>query len=615
MDSAKYAALFLSDSRDQLRQCEEVLEAWERAPADTAGVDTLFRAFHTIKGMAATMGYARLAAFAHEAEHLLEAVRAGRVPGSAALVALAYEVVDALAAAVEDAVAGHDGRRIDTGLQGRVAEAAGGGAEGDGAQAMPAPVADAPMPGGGLWVRLMVKAGVPMPWARALLALRRAGEMGQVQAVTPAPARVDPERFDGRLGFQLVTGRSAAEVREALLATGDLATVEVERTGGAAAEPSVRVREEVRVPRHELDRLLVEVGELVVAGRRLTGALERRGDPALEALAAELTRWSDAVHHRVLQARTVPMAEVFDRFPRVVRELGRDLGKAVRVELHGREVELDRSVLEAVGDPLLHLVRNAIDHGIEAPAERRAAGKAAEGLIRLEARRDRAAVEISIADDGRGIDRERVRRRLGAAAPLEDDGALLEVLARPGFSTAETVTGVSGRGVGVDAALSRVRALGGSVRLATTAGQGTRFTLLLPETLAVVPALLVTAAAERYAVPMARVAETGGAVPAPHGAGLCVSFRGATLEAVDLRRCVGLDGPAPEGRRPFLVVEGRQGRRALVVDRLLGRQDLVVASLDSPRGAPPWLAGAATLADGIPALLIDPSMLVSAEAA
>ncbi|MFN2316118.1 MAG: Hpt domain-containing protein, partial [Gemmatimonadales bacterium] len=290
MDTAKYAALFLSDSQEQLRQCETVLAEWERTPGEVSGVDELFRAFHTIKGMAATMGYARLAAFAHDAESLLEAVRAGRTPGTPGLTTLLVEVVDAVNAGVEDAVAGTDGRRLRADLQERLARAANAEPSGNGAGA-PAPADPAsvePAGGPGRWVAIRVRPGVVMPWARALLALRRAKALGTVSEVTPAPAGVDAEQFDGRLGFRLDTALDAAGIRAALLEIGEIAEVAVGEAGRATAEPVQRVRSEVRVAREELDRLLTEVGELVVAGNRLVSVVDQRGDAVLESLAADL---------------------------------------------------------------------------------------------------------------------------------------------------------------------------------------------------------------------------------------------------------------------------------------------------------------------------------------
>ncbi len=613
MDTSKYAALFLSDSRDNLQQCDALLMAWEAEPAVIEPVAGLFRSMHSIKGMAATMGYARLAELTHRAEDLLARVRGGSLPPTRDLVALMFEVVDAIGTGVEDAVAGVDGERIDASLVARIEALAEAAPEVAPQVAAPTVPAGPTPPEAGARVTVTIRPGVVMGWARALLALRRAGELGRVSAVDPDPASVAPEGFAGTIAFRLESSEPPELIRSALLGVGEVADVVVEdgRARVAAAPP--RTRQDVRVARETLDRLLAQVGELVVARNRLADAAELRRDPGLDELVGSLSRLTDQVHEGILQARMAPVAEVFDRFPRAIRDLARQVGKEVRLEVVGREIELDRSVLERIQDPLLHLLRNAVDHGLEDPATREALGKPPGGLVRLEAQRMRDGVVITVADDGRGVDRDRVRRRIGAEAPASvelDDSALLSVLARPGFSTADEVTSVSGRGVGIDVVLTRIREIGGSVALRSTPGEGTTFQVRLPETMAVVPALLARAGAERYAIPLARVHETGRAVPETgEGNRLAVTFRGEVLPARDLLRVVG-QGGVPVGEiRPFLVVGVGEGRGVIVVDRLLGRQDLVMASVELPLGAPSWITGAALLPDGMPALLLDPGGL------
>ena len=305
-----------------------------------------------------------------------------------------------------------------------------------------------------------------------------------------------------------------------------------------------------------------------------------------------------------------PIAEVFERFPRAVRDLARQLGKQVGLEIAGDDIELDRALFEQLPDLLLHLLRNAVDHGIESAAERRAAGKPVEGRVRLAARRDGDAVLIDVEDDGRGIDRRAVLARaeaLGLSPAAVADGAdqLLEVLARPGFSTAARVTDVSGRGVGIDVVVQRVRALGGTTELSSRSGAGTTVRLRLPLSVAVVPAVLVGVGATRYAVPLAFVAETARFEPGPPGA---VVHRGRALPRVDL------GGTRPDAPwRPGVVLDvgGRVG--ALVVDTLMGQEDIVVAPMDAPRGTAPWINGATILSDGRPALVVDPAALVQTE--
>jgi two-component system, chemotaxis family, sensor kinase CheA len=321
----------------------------------------------------------------------------------------------------------------------------------------------------------------------------------------------------------------------------------------------------------------------------------------------------------VIGARMSPVGEVFDRFPRLVRDLARDLGKRIRFHMEGEEIELDRSILDEIGEPLLHLIRNAADHGIESPEQRAAAGKPTEGRILLSASRERNSVALRVSDDGRGIDREAIlvkARREGLADGTTDlltDDLLLRVLARPGFSTAEVVSGVSGRGVGVDVAMTRVRALGGTLEVHSEIGLGTSFVIRVPLTLAIVRALLADVGGERYAVPLAYVAETvefnPRAVTAVRNREALL-VRDLVIPTVHLRDLVLSRARPLPARRPTVILEVGERRTALVVDALVGQQDIVVEPFEAPRGMPPFVGGATILADGAPALILDAAALV-----
>jgi len=287
--------------------------------------------------------------------------------------------------------------------------------------------------------------------------------------------------------------------------------------------------------------------------------------------------------------------------------------------MEGEEIELDRSILDEIGEPLLHLIRNAADHGIEAPDQRAAAGKPVEGRILLSATRERNSVALRVSDDGRGIDRAailtRARREGLADAGTETltDDLLLRVLSRPGFSTAESVSGVSGRGVGVDVAVTRVRALGGTLDIGTEAGRGTSFVIRVPLTLAIVRALLADAGGERYAVPLAYVAETVEFDPRSVTAlrdREALVVRDRVIPTVHLRSLVGRRGGPAAARAPTVILEIGDRRTALVVDALRGQQDIVVEPFDAPRGMPPFVGGATILADGAPALILDAAALL-----
>jgi two-component system chemotaxis sensor kinase CheA len=611
VDVSKYAALFLDESREHLTGCNQLLLEWEREPTASEPVGGLFRSIHTIKGMAATMGYAGVAQLAHRMENLLDLLRQAKLPAGSGTFQLLFRAVDALGRAVEDAAGGKDTTAEE--LEAELDAAAGG--ETTAAVVLPAtPSAARP-------VRVTLRADAVMRGARATLVVRRAEALGRVTAVRPPLAHFDRDDFDGRFSFRLLSRATDAEIAAALRTAGDVDQIRFEE---APAEAGIARGRQIRMDLRRLDALMKQVGELVVAKNRLSVFASVSGDVSLVELGDRISKLVSGMQAEVIAARMTPVGEVFERFPRLVRDLARDLGKRIRFEMEGEEIELDRSILDEVGDPLLHLIRNAADHGIEPPDERVAAGKPPEGRILLSASRERNSVALRISDDGRGVDRAVILAKARsegvaeASAPGDGEGLtddlLLRLLARPGFSTAETVSGVSGRGVGVDVAMTRVRALGGTLEVKTDVGRGTTFVIRVPLTLAIVRALLAEAGGERYAVPLAYVAETvefdARSVTAVRSREALV-VRDRVIPTVHLGELV-RPGSIRSGllRRPTLILEVGERRTALVVDRLLGQQDIVVEPFDAPRGMPPFVGGATILADGAPALILDAAALL-----
>jgi two-component system chemotaxis sensor kinase CheA len=464
---------------------------------------------------------------------------------------------------------------------------------------------------------VIIRSGAVMRGARAALVLRRAESLGGVSGVRPPLAELEREDFDGRLAFRLQSRLPEPEIESALRSIGDVEAVRFDSPSPAEGGERGSGRQ-IRIDLQRLDLLMKQVGELVVAKNRLAALSGEARDPVLTELSERISRLVSGMQTEVIAARMTPVGEVFERFPRLVRDLSRDLGKQIRFDMEGEEIELDRSILDEIGEPLVHLIRNASDHGIEAPAQRTAAGKPAEGRILLSATRERNTVAIRVTDDGRGIDRDKIlaKARREGAAPDTDaltDDLLVRVLARPGFSTAESVSGVSGRGVGVDVAMTRVRALGGTLEVRSDLGKGATFCLRVPLTLAIVRALLTEAGGERYAVPLVYVAET---VEFDHRAVTAVRDREAlvvrdqVIPTVHLRDLVSARAPSQSTRRPTVILEVGERRAALVVDALLGQQDIVVEPFDAPRGLPPYVGGATILADGAPALILDAAALL-----
>jgi two-component system chemotaxis sensor kinase CheA len=610
VDLAKYAELFLTESREHLNACNTLLLEWERAPESRSPVGGLFRAVHTVKGMAATMGFAGVADLAHRLENLLDALRGGRVAPNPTVFQLLFRSVDALGAGVDAAAAGADAA-ADPALLAELDRTAGGAGGGE-----PAPAQTAP--GRVRAVEITLRRDAVMRGARASLILSRLEPLGAVSALRPAAAAFERDEFDGRFAFRLGTEATDGDIERIVRRSGDVALVRIGDPAQDDGETAERGRQ-IRVDLARLDALMKQVGELVVAKNRLAAMAATSREAELGEVSDRVSRLVAGMQSEVLAARMTPVGEVFERFPRLVRDLARDLGKRIRFEAEGDEIELDRSVLDEIGEPLLHLIRNAADHGIERPDTRAAAGKPEEGRILLSAARERNSVALRVTDDGRGIDRAAIlakARREGLADAGTDvlsDDLLLRVLARPGFSTAAAVSGVSGRGVGVDVAMTRVRALGGSLEVRSELGRGTTFTVRVPLTLAIVRALLARAGDERYAVPLAYVAETVEFDPRAVTSlrdREALLVRDRVVPTVHLRTLVRGEAGGPAPRAPTVILELGDRRTALVVDALAGQQDIVVEPFDAPRGMPPFVGGATILADGAPALILDAAALL-----
>ncbi len=359
--------------------------------------------------------------------------------------------------------------------------------------------------------------------------------------------------------------------------------------------------------------MLGDLGGLVTARQELDRHAASDLLTPLARAAQGVERRLDQLRDRILDVRLAPLSEVFERLPPIVRDLARQLGKEITIDISGDEIEVDRAILEQLIEPLLHLLRNAVDHAIESPEERRELGKRPGGRISVRARRDGESVVLDFSDDGRGIDRDRVaqlareRGLLETGATLGDD-SLLAILSHPGFSTAATVTDVSGRGVGLDAVMTRLHSVGASLGLTTVLGRGTAFSIRLPTRIGIVRALVTAIGEERYVLPLTHINELVAWEPGTsrgQDGRTVLDLRGEAVPVVDLRRLLGYREGHPPLRRPAIVLEANGQRVALLADAVHGQVDAVVQPLERPRGIPRWVTGAAVLDDGLPALMLD----------
>ncbi len=619
MDPSQYAELFLVESREHLGAINQQLLEWEREPGATEPVSGVFRSVHTIKGMAATMGYQVVADLSHQLENLLDILRSGKHAATEDVFELLFRAADALDQVVEAAVAGREGEvnvaEVLAALGARVHALSPQRVP----KAGPPPGEAKPVRGAGRLVRVVLDPDATLKGARALVVLKRAGRLGEVSGVRPPYASLEADDFDGKFEFRVDSSVSAPDLEAAVHAAGDVLSVSF----GEDEVPAVRERVDakathIRVDLQRVDAMMNLVGELVTVKDRLVALSANQANPEIEEASVKVAQLTAELQTEIIEARMTPVWQVFDRFPRLVRDLARKLGKRIDFWVEGKDIELDRAILDEIGDPLVHLLRNSVDHGIESPEEREAVGKPKAGRIVLSAVREKAAVAIHVSDDGRGIDRQKILRDAKERGLVDQeidalgDEALIRVLARPGFSTAGTVTEVSGRGVGIDAVSTRLRAIGGGLTLSSEPGVGTTFTLRLPTTLAIVRALTAQVGPELYLLPVTHVSETIDLEPARvtqlEGRD-AMMFRGQMIPLIDLRRLVQIQGDCPP-RRPVVVVQIGERRSGLVVDALKGQQEIVVKSFDAPKGALPIFSGATILGDGKPALILDAGGLV-----
>jgi two-component system chemotaxis sensor kinase CheA len=638
MDTSEYLSMFLAESREHLDTLNQAVLRIEEQPDDRATLDEIFRAAHSLKGMSATMGFAQVAALTHRMEDVFEVLR-GRPDGLPREgTDVLFQCLDALSAAI-DSIDATGTEHLDPGslitrltglIEEQPAEAAPQAApEPAPAIEPPATVTAAAGEGRVLQVTAALAVDVMMPSVRAYMVLAAAGDHGAV--IHAVPGKEDVDSFDGRTVVAWVTSDHETEVLQAAIAAvPDVASAVVEElAAGAPAEaapeatgtqraedaaaPSKRTSSTVRVDAERLDALMHLMGELVVDRTAVESLAQEAQLPALTEAVAGLTRSSQALQALVMQVRMIPVEAVFMRFPRLVRDLSTKLGKHVDLVLTGTETELDRTVVDALGDPLVHLVRNSLDHALEPPDERRAAGKSETGTIEISARHAGGNVVITVRDDGRGIDPERVARKAVARGLIAEEQAgvvdmqwAIDLLFTAGFSTAEQTSDISGRGVGMDAVRTQIRELGGAVMMTSEPGSGTSVQIRLPLTLAIMPALLTQSGDTPFAIPLERVERTLNlaqqTVRSVTGQRMLVLGDGV-LPLIDLADALGY--PARAGGDHVVLVRGAERRIALVVDQLVGQRELVTRPLPAAVGDDLALSGGAVLADGSIALIVD----------
>ena len=638
-------AAFRVEAGDLLDQIEHGLLDLTGRLDDRALVDEVFRGLHTLKGSGAMFGFDALATFTHHCETAFDRVRKGLAPATQELVTVILSAKDHMRMLIDGDAGDHQatGDAILARLQAAI-EAAGGVTTDD-----PAPETVAATSGetsvAGWLLRFRLPADAMANGTNPLMLLDELRDLGEctVRALTdriPLLAELAPT--ENHVGWEVeLHGEVAMSAIEDVfifvmddmelacepLATGQEAIVDAPAAPAAIAEAAApparavtaaKADESVRVPAERLDELMDRVGELVIAQSRLSQLAQGSGhDMVLRSVSEEIERLASELRDTMMVLRMMPVASLFNRFRRLVHDLSRETGKSIELVTEGESTEVDKTVIERLADPMVHLIRNACDHGLETPGERAGAGKSAAGTVTLSAHQAGGEVIITIRDDGRGIDRERVRAKAEAQGLIQPgqalaDQDLLQMIFHPGFSTAAQVTNLSGRGVGMDVVKRTIESLRGTIDVASAPGQGSTITLRIPLTLAIIDGLLVRVGSGRYVIPLAAVEEC---LELPLEEDLrtrgrsFITLRDSLVPFLRLREMFAW-GTRPDTFQKIVVIATGAERVGLVVDQIIGSHQTVIKSMSALHHNVTTFAGATILGDGGIALILDVAQLV-----
>ncbi len=685
MDMNQYLDMFIEESKEHLQAINSNLLVLEAEPDNIQIVNEIFRSAHTLKGMAATMGFEDMASLTHEAENVLDLIRNNKLKINSDIMDVIFQSVDLIEGMVYNIIDGGNGsadvsnpvsklRAIVSGdlsaiqevhtATGEVVAAQTGAGKGTDRQynldefALTVMRQSREAGNNLLWIKVILQETCLLRAARAYMVFDQLENAGEVIKSTPSVEDLENERFDYEFEVIFVTMQpieairkmleNISEVKEILIEEIEVAEHHNQVEAGANEVAAAQVAEKtqpaeavqananantnagkkvstgktIRVDIERLDILMNLFSELVIDRGRLEQLSREIGRGELSETVEHMSRISGDLQNLILTMRMVPVEQVFNRFPRMVRDLAKDLNKKVNLEIFGAETELDRTVIDEIGDPLVHLLRNSIDHGIEMPAERKKNGKSEEGTVQLKAYHSGNHVFIEVKDDGAGINKNVILKKAidrgivnPATADNLSDKQIFELLFASGFSTAEVITDISGRGVGLDVVKSKIESLGGSVSVDSVRGEGTTFLIQLPLTLSIISAMLVQVQNEKYAVPLSSIIETAvfrkDEIMLAHRQKV-IDFRGRVVPLVSLKGIFQVPDNGADSDDEVAVVIVRKGEKmaGLVVDSFIGQQEIVLKSLGKYLINVFAISGATILGDGQVALIIDCNALI-----
>ncbi len=674
LDVNQYLDIFLDESREHLQTCNEKLLELEKNPTDLQLVNDIFRAAHTLKGMSATMGYDDMAQLTHHLENMFDAIRNEQMIVTPESMDTMFEALDHLEAMVQSIAEGGDGKRDVTEISKKLdvtgshaetasavetAEASSAASDLDYNEFERTVLDEAREQGFKCYeLNVTLSDACLLKAVRVYMIFERLNEAGEVVKTVPNAELLESEDFESEFSISYLSKQPMEEVKKIVTAISEVEQVEISEVSAfeeaapaeTKAEKPEQKNEEVAAPAAKapandapkangnngaaaggtktirvnidrLDSLMNLFEELVIDRGRLEQIAKELENNELTDTVESMSRISGDLQSIILNMRMVPVETVFNRFPRMIRQLTKELNKKIELIIEGAETELDRTVIDEIGDPLLHLLRNSLDHGIESPEERVKKGKPEKGTVLLKAYHSGNHVFIEVEDDGGGINRKKVlEKALERGVITEREAETLEdhqidsLIFAAGFSTADTISDISGRGVGLDVVKNKLESLGGSVSINSTEGQGSLFSIQLPLTLSIISVLLVKLEEETFAIPISSIIETAvikkSDILQTHDREV-IDFRGFIVPVVYLKKQFNVPN-ANDLEEELHIIVVRKGDKltAFVVDSFIGQQEVVLKSLGDYLPNVFAISGATILGDGQVALIVDCNALI-----
>ena len=675
----QYMDMFLDESHEHLQSLNEGLLRLEENMEEIDAVNDIFRNAHTLKGMSATMGFAKIAELTHEMEDVLDLVRKSQIKLNEDIMDTLFKCLDSLEQMVDSVGNGEAEDVVDVSdLVAKLSSISKGTPAP--AAATPAAAAPAATAAGGntgmaemefddidldvmkkakeagmnlFHAKITLMETCVLKAARSVMVMQALDEVGDVIKSVPPAEDLEQEKFERSFEIIIATSADAQAVQNAVDTVSEIEDVHVESVDpdkvgkGAAPAPAAAApaakpaapaakkeaakpaaaapkkqhqSQSVRVDIEKLDTLMNLMGELVINKVRLEqiGQTHRLTD-LMETL-EQMDRVTGDLQNIVMKVRMVPVSAVFNRFPRMVRDVSKELGKEINLTIEGEETELDRTVIDEIGDPIMHLLRNSLDHGVESPDVREAKGKSRTGEVGLIARHEGNNVVIMITDDGAGIDANKIRRKAvekGMVTQSEadslDDADAVRLIFLPGFSTAEQITDISGRGVGMDVVRSKIEALSGHVDVETHIDEGSIFKIKLPLTLAIIQAMLVRVQEEMYAIPLTSIDSTINIEPSDIQTVQnkeVIVLRGEIIPIIRMEEALQVPHTKDSDEHFVVVVHAGEAKAGIVVDNLIGQQEIVIKTLGNLFAGLKLFGGATVLGDGRVALILDVATMI-----